>query len=286
MKIFPLNFDLFVHHLRCVVSDHNDQIQYCYTRLQSVLSLVTLFVAVLGNNASAQTNSFPASGNVGIGISNPTGRLHIDGPLDGSLSTLKIGSSYLGNIRVPVGASTGGYNIDFHTWRDAIPEQVGARIRAERINNYQADNALVQSMDLTFSTSNGWEQSQLIERLRIKSNGDVGIGVSDPKGYKLAVGGSMIAESIKVKTLSTWPDYVFYQDYELPSLKEIKEFIRHNRHLPDLPSADDVDSNGIDVGEMNAKLLRKIEELTLYLIDQNERLDRQQKEIDILKNRK
>lgn len=244
------------------------------------LLLVVQFVCVMVNSGNTQTNTFPASGNVGIGISNPSGKLHINGPMDGSIPTLRIGSSDPGNIHVPSGASTGGYNIDFHTWRDLVPEQIGARIRAERVNNYFGDNALIQSMDLSFYTSDGMDQSRLTEKLRIKSNGDVGIGVSDPQGYKLAVGGSMIAESIKVKTLSNWPDYVFEKTYDLQPLTEVEQFIKEKKHLPDVPSAKEVQEQGVALGEMNAILLRKIEELTLHVIalkKENEKIQEENK---------
>ncbi|PRY48107.1 hypothetical protein B0I27_11641 [Arcticibacter pallidicorallinus] len=100
-------------------------------------------------------------------------------------------------------------------------------------------------------------------------NGNVGIGTNNTQGYKLAVAGSIIAESIKVKVQSAWPDYVFSPQANLPSLKYVEGFISENRHLPEIPSAGLVQSEGIDVGEMNIKLLKKIEELTLYLIKQN-----------------
>lgn len=100
-------------------------------------------------------------------------------------------------------------------------------------------------------------------------NGNVGIGTIDTKGYKLAVNGSMIAESVKVKLYATWPDYVFAREYKLPSLKETKEFIKDNGHLPGMPSATEVKANGIDVADMDTRLLKKIEELTLHLIKQD-----------------
>lgn len=104
-------------------------------------------------------------------------------------------------------------------------------------------------------------------------NGNVGIGTTATHGYKLAVAGSVIAESIKVKVQSAWPDYVFSPHAELPSLKFIETFISDKGHLPEVPSARQVSSEGIDVGEMNAKLLKKIEELTLYLIKQNKDIE-------------
>lgn len=102
--------------------------------------------------------------------------------------------------------------------------------------------------------------------------GDVSIGTTDSKGYRLAVAGPMIAESVKVKVQSEWPDYVFDENYKMRSLTSLEAFIRVNKHLPELPSAADVRANGIDLGAMNAELLKKIEELTLHLIEKDKQI--------------
>ncbi|HWW41710.1 MAG TPA: hypothetical protein VNZ46_20485, partial [Pedobacter sp.] len=203
---------------------------------------------------------------VGIGTTTPMAKLHVNAELDG-VSAINIGRpNSAGNVNVPVGGSPGGYNIDFYTFRDIVPDQIGARIRAERINTYQPNSALVQAMDLSFYTSVGLARADLFERMRITSDGNVGIGTSNTKGYKLAVAGNMIAESVKVQLQSAWPDYVFNEDYKLTSLQETEKHIKEKGHLPGIPSAAEVKSEGIDLGEMNKKLLQKIEELTLYLI--------------------
>jgi hypothetical protein len=106
-------------------------------------------------------------------------------------------------------------------------------------------------------------------------DGNIGIGTNDPRGYKLAVNGKIRAQEIKVEA-SPWPDYVFNKDYNLPTLQATEKHIKEKGHLPGIPSATEVKANGIDLGEMNAKLLQKIEELTLHLIDKD-------KEITILK---
>ena len=103
--------------------------------------------------------------------------------------------------------------------------------------------------------------------------GNMGIGTQDTRGYKLAVSGNMIAESVKVQLRSAWPDYVFANDYTLPSLKETEKHIKEKGHLPGIPSAAEVKNNGIDLGEMNAKLLEKIEELTLHLIQKDKLIE-------------
>nr|WP_068892580.1 tail fiber protein [Pedobacter panaciterrae] len=95
--------------------------------------------------------------------------------------------------------------------------------------------------------------------------GKVGIKTSTPGDYDLAVKGKIRAQEIKVE-LANWPDYVFAKDYDLPSLRETEQHIKKNGHLPGIPSAEEVKANGIDLGEMNAKLLQKIEELTLHLL--------------------
>ena len=85
--------------------------------------------------------------------------------------------------------------------------------------------------------------------------------------------------AILTVTLSGWSDFVFDEDYRLPSLYELEKYVTTNRHLPDIPSAKEVEDNGVDLCEMNAKLLQKVEELTLYVIDL-------QKQIDELKKNK
>ncbi|AFD07516.1 hypothetical protein [Solitalea canadensis] len=109
-------------------------------------------------------------------------------------------------------------------------------------------------------------------------DGNIGIGTNDPKGYKLAVVGKIRATEIKVEA-TPWPDYVFMPNYNLPSLQETEQHIKEKGHLPGIPSAEEVKNNGVDLGEMNAKLLQKIEELTLHLIEQNKQLQTKTDEI-------
>ncbi|PHS07649.1 MAG: hypothetical protein COA88_08090 [Kordia sp.] len=102
-------------------------------------------------------------------------------------------------------------------------------------------------------------------------SGNVGIGTSNPGTYKLAVNGNIRAKEIKVET--GWSDFVFENDYSLPTLKEVAQHIQEKGHLKDIPSAKDVEENGIFLGEMDAKLLQKIEELTLYTIAQEKKIN-------------
>ena len=109
----------------------------------------------------------------------------------------------------------------------------------------------------------------------------------------------MIAESVKVKLQGNWPDFVFAENYELPTLQETEKHIKEKGHLSGIPSAAEVEKNGIELGDMNKKLLQKIEELTLYLIEmkkendeqrsfglmQQKQIAEQQKDIKILKSK-
>ncbi|MBE0640286.1 MAG: hypothetical protein IH598_17360 [Bacteroidales bacterium] len=102
--------------------------------------------------------------------------------------------------------------------------------------------------------------------------GQVAIGTSDPGEYKLAVKGHVRAEEVVVELMDTWPDYVFENDYPLMRLDELQTFISENNHLPGVPSSQQISEEGISLGEMNALLLKKIEELTLYILKQEERI--------------
>jgi len=111
----------------------------------------------------------------------------------------------------------------------------------------------------------------------------VGIGTTSPS-EKLEVNGNIKCSAVKINgwTLNA-PDYVFEKGYKLPSLKDVEKHIAIKKHLPDVPSAAEMKKNGVDLAEMNMALLRKVEELTLYAIDQNKKLEEQQKQIDGLR---
>ncbi|SMD08352.1 hypothetical protein [Pedobacter africanus] len=113
------------------------------------------------------------------------------------------------------------------------------------------------------------------------TTGDIGIGTTDTKGYKLAVNGKVRAHEIKVET-ANWPDYVFAKDYRLPTLQETEKHIKEKGHLQGIPSAEEAKTNGIDLGEMNAKLLQKIEELTLHLIEKDKEIVVERSRVDRL----
>jgi hypothetical protein len=94
-----------------------------------------------------------------------------------------------------------------------------------------------------------------------------------PSDYMLVVGGKILAEEVRIKLIKDWADYVFAPDYRLKELPDIEAFIQTHHHLPDIPTAADIEASGVGVGEMQAKLLGKIEELTLYLIEQHKTIE-------------
>lgn len=111
------------------------------------------------------------------------------------------------------------------------------------------------------------------------TGGKVGIGTTAPGNYELAVNGEIRAKEIKVET-ANWPDYVFTESHTLPTLEEVQRHIDEKGHLINIPSARDVKLNGIELGEMNRLLLEKIEELTLYILDLENRFS----ELEEIKN--
>lgn len=112
-----------------------------------------------------------------------------------------------------------------------------------------------------------------LTRMHINGDGNVGIGTTTPDA-KLTVKGNIHTNEVKVDLLgAVAPDYVFYKDYSLKPLKDVENYIAIEGHLPSVPSAKDMEANGIMLKEMNLKLLEKIEELTLYTINQEKRIE-------------
>ncbi len=112
---------------------------------------------------------------------------------------------------------------------------------------------------------NGWGNWRKI--LSENTNGNVGIGTNSP-AEKLSVNGKIRAHEIKVE-VTGWPDYVFEPNYRLQSLQDLKRYIKKHGHLPDMPSASEAESEGLSLGEMNKLLLKKVEELSLHLIEKD-----------------
>jgi hypothetical protein len=188
-----------------------------------------------------------SDGKVGLGIELPNANFHIAGENAGK-------GNVLANLML--GKSRG--------------------IEFQAIQSSNDDD--VQSLAIRVKSSGSFADNNF-EAMRINYNGNVGIGTIDLNNdYKLSVNGKIKTKEIQV-SLEGWSDFVFKSDYNLKPLEEVESFIDKNSHLPDIPSEVEVKEKGIDVGKMNAKLLQKIEELTLYLIDQNKEIKKLKTEI-------
>ena len=194
------------------------------------------------------------TGNVGIGTTNPKASLHIWNTNEYDTSQSPVGQDSI----ILRGAVTGANGKYFGgiTWFDG-----GDRRRAGIASVMENDDS--DHVGLAFLTQGTDGPGPMYESMRITRRGNVGIGMTNPQS-KLAVNGTITAKEIKVE--SGWSDFVFDEDYDLASLGEIESYIRKNKHLPDIPSAKEVEQQGIAVSEMFAKQMQKIEELTLYLI--------------------
>jgi hypothetical protein len=206
--------------------------------MKLLLSIIFSLTAIA---AYSQNNTFPTTGNVGIGTTTPTSKLSIDGNINGwlisSKATVTAAGEYNG-IKLLT-----GYPNDTNKWAAVVAT-------AEDLHSNLTALAF-------YSTAS--------EKMRIAGNGNVGIGTVSPQA-KLAVKGNIVAEQIKVTSNIAVPDYVFDSDYKMLSLKDIETYVKEHKHLPEIPSAKTINENGLDLGAMNLLLLKKVEELTLHLI--------------------
>ncbi len=224
----------------------------------------------------ANSNFYVVNGNVGIGTTAPNSQLNVGTKTTNSPSAVaQFGvSKASAEARVLSLVNSGGgsnqsTSIDFHNGPSWSPT---GKIQVQQLGTDTKSK-------IHFYTYN----SGLKNRMTINENGNVGIGTIIPD-EKLAVNGNIHTKEVRVDLIG-WSDFVFDEDYNLPTLKEVEKHIKENGHLKDIPSAEEVAKRGILLGDMNAKLLQKIEELTLYTIAQEKKLKLLLEKIEKLENK-
>ena len=200
----------------------------------------------LGITAKAQTNVFPADGNVGIGTNTPIEKLDIRGNI------------YLRNMTNLVG---GGTSLNFSSYDDV---HLGPKI----YSYLDYANGTSSVSRLILSSYYGGQKNEIT-----LVGGKVGINTQNPI-EDLDVNGNVRAKELIAET-ANWPDYVFEKNYKLPSLSQIETFINTNKHLPNIPSAQEIEAQGQNLGKINSKLVKTVEELTLHLIEKEKQINEQ-----------
>lgn len=238
-------------------------------------------------NGHAPNMVLTQEGHLGLGTVNPAQKLDVvgNGRISGGLS---VGNNINPSGGLSVGLIAENYTPTTGNWTTAGStlllnaddySTLGFHDSGHRVDFIRAGAGVIQ-----LGYNGGWGEASIgLPGGGVwNSGGNVGIGTTDTKGYKLAIAGKVIAEEIKVKLQSAWPDYVFSKKYELSPLADVEKYVKENNHLPEIPSAHEVQSEGVNLGEMNSKLLKKVEELTLYLIEQNKKIELQGEKIEVL----
>jgi hypothetical protein len=233
--------------------DHNSADKKLYSPVDGVLEWMThngagehgFAVSHQGSKSvflNSNGDSYLNSGNVGIGTTTPSQKLEVNG-------NITLSSEYQ-KILLPMSLNyTGGITGDDGQFKKLT---------------------LFHGNSIVFETGTN-EPSYNNTRMTIDYLGNVGIGTTSPT-EKLSVNGNIRSKKIIVSA-SPWPDYVFDSSYQLASLHYVEKYIQQNKHLPEVPSATEVKKEGVDLGDNQAVLLKKIEELTLYIIEQNKKTD-------------
>lgn len=244
--------------------------------MKKILLFLTILIKI--GPASAQTVYMPngangigtsSNANLGIGTPTPSQKLDVVGKIRFGLDAWEYADMYI----QPSDVSETGYN---SVWPDQHERALMIKPKAY-LDQWGAGGIGIQFFTYDIAGGDwanytgGWRRAMVIRK-----NGNVGIGTESPDA-KLAVKGQIHTQEVRVDLLGAMvPDYVFEKDYDLLSLAKLEMYIIKNKHLPEIPSAKEIEANGLNLKEMNLLLLKKVEELTLYIINH-------QKDIDYLK---
>lgn len=216
---------------------------------QTASGIATQFYT--GSNPTMQIAS---NGNVGIGTTSPAAKLTVGD------ATAQTTVGIIGNSAADKGPALAF--VRTNGWYQTMPNTTDFSL-GYNITSY-SDAAILAG-----------------SKLYVTSAGKVGIGTTIPD-EKLTVKGKIHSQEVIVDAMTTVPDYVFEPDYKLISLTELKRYVDQNHHLPYIPSAKEIEKNGIQIGDMSMKLLKTIEELTLYVIELNNQVKLQTEKITSL----
>ena len=214
----------------------------------------------LRTNNSSRLTILNSNGNVGIGTTLPSQKLTVIGNMALYPSGTTPNGSYNGSLMITQPTSSNQF---INLVKGTTAWSIGVKG-----NNYAIGPG--NTTDVSFTPS-----------FVITPGGYIGIGTTSPD-KSLTVNGTIHAKEVLVDYAIPFPDYVFDKKYTLRTLYDVDAFIKDKGHLPDIPSADDVEGKSINVADLQIRLLQKIEELTLYAVDQQKRLDEQQARIDAL----
>ncbi|OHT44973.1 autotransporter outer membrane beta-barrel domain-containing protein [Flavobacterium tructae] len=265
-----------------------------------------------GGGAAVNANATTTNLNVGIGTNNPSESLDVNGNIRGNIfkaasitasGAITSGGTIQGNsitVTGDVNANRGFFtgNVGIGT---SNPSNVQGWSRVLDVAGADNSKILATVDNSTYKTGifshSSWfggggfigtESNHALfliagydPKVAILPNGNVGIGSKNPDA-KLTVNGDIHATEVRINTNIPVPDYVFLNDYRLRTLQEVEDYIKKNSHLPEIPSAKEIEKDGLLLAEMNLHLLKKIEEVTLYLIQQNKEMEALKAEVKAL----